>query len=160
MDGQIDNDLWEQVGHEALFKRNIGRDGQIENPSATLGEGASPLRIPPTSRAIMRAILTTAAVNDWKIRRIDFEHAYPQTLLTERFAPHGLKITGYSPIGLPKKAIYTTALVPEFYRHQHFEQFHADQSMFRRLLGGEVVTILTIYVYDILLESKTRSVEE
>lgn len=138
-----------------LLKRNIGRDGQIQNSSATQGEGASLSRIPPTSHAIMRAMLITAAVNDWKLRRIDFEHAYLQTLLTERFASHCLKITGYFPTHLDCRRRPSTRLhwVTDI-KAMHFEQFHADQPMLSRLLSGEVVTLITIYVYDILFESK------
>ena len=101
MNGQINNGVWVQVerpkgktvlGTETLFKRKIGKDGQIEKykcRSMTQGfrqvrglnyhESSSPT---PTASSL-RAVLATAAMKNWELRHIDGEQAYLQADIDE-----------------------------------------------------------------------------
>ncbi|CAN0353481.1 unnamed protein product, partial [Ascophyllum nodosum] len=101
MNGQINNGVWVQVerpkdktvlGTKTLFKRKIGKDGQIEKYKCrfvTQGfclvkglhyhESSSPT---PTASS-MRAVLATAAVKNWELRHINVEQAYLQADIDE-----------------------------------------------------------------------------
>ena len=101
MNGQINNGVWVQVerpkrktvlGTKTLFKRKIGKDGQIEKYKCrfvTQGfrqvkgshhhESSSPT---PTASS-MRAVLATAAVKNWELRHIEVEQAYLQADIDE-----------------------------------------------------------------------------
>ncbi|CAM9949201.1 unnamed protein product [Ascophyllum nodosum] len=91
MNDQIDNGVWVQMKRpkgktvldtKTLFKREIGKDGQIEKYKCRFvtqrfpqvkgfyyHESSSPT---PTASS-MRAILATAAMKNWELRHIDVE---------------------------------------------------------------------------------------
>ena len=44
-------------------------------------------------------------------------------------------------------------------KEKDFEQSHADPCVFRKIVDGKVVTVIVVYVDDILLASKTKEDE-
>ena len=124
MNGQINNGVWVQVerpkgktvlGTKTLFKRKIGKDGQIEKYKCrfvTQGfrqvkglhyhESSSPT---PTAS---RAVLATAAMKNWELRHIDVEQAYLQADIDEEFyieLPEDYRAFPNA-VGFLRKAIY------------------------------------------------------
>ncbi|CAN0335182.1 unnamed protein product, partial [Ascophyllum nodosum] len=184
MNGQINNGVWVQVERpkgktvlstKILFKRKIGKDGQIEKYKCrfvTQGfrqvkglhyhESSSPI---PTASST-RAVLATAAVKNWELRHIDVEQAYLQADIDEEIYIELHKDYRAFPnaVGLLRKAIYGLVQsglcwfrkFTDGIKEKGFEQSHADPCVFRRIVDGEVVIVIVVYVDDILLASKTK----
>ena len=94
MNGQINNDVRVQVerpkgktvlGTKTLFKRKIGKDGQIKKHKCHfVTEGFRQVKglhyhessSPTPTASSMRAVLATAAVKNWELRHIDVEHKH------------------------------------------------------------------------------------
>ena len=70
-------------------------------------------------------------------------------------------------VGLLNKAIYGLAQsglcwfrkFTDGIKEKGFEQSHADPCVFRRIFDGEFVTVIVVYIDDILLASKTKEDE-
>ena len=70
-------------------------------------------------------------------------------------------------VGLLRKAIYGFVQsglcwfrkFTDGIKEKGFEQSHADPCVFRRIVDGEVVTVIVVYVDDILQASKTKEDE-
>ena len=187
MNGQINNGVWLQVerpegktvlGTKTLFKRKIGKDSQIEKykcPFVTqrflqvkglhYRESSSPT---PTASS-MRAVLATAAMNNWELRHIDVEQAYLQADIGEEIyieLPEDYRAFPNA-VGFLKKVIYGSVQsglcwfqkFTDGIKEKGSEQSHADPCMFRRIVDGEVVTVMVVYVDDILMARKTKKDE-
>ena len=101
MNRQINNGVWVQVerpkgktvlGTKTLFKRKIGKDGQMEKYKCRfVTQGFRQVKglhyhesCSPTPKASsVRAVLTTAAVKNWELQHIDVEQAYLQADIDE-----------------------------------------------------------------------------
>ena len=169
--GQIINDVWVQVkrpkgktvlGTKTLFKRKIGKDGQIEKYKCrfvTQGfrqvkglhykESSSPT---PTASS-MRAILATAAVRDWELRHIDAEQAYLQAVIDKRSTSNYPKTTAHfrkrSPC-LERPCMdwcnqdCAGSENSQSIKEKGFERSHADPCVFMRIADGKVVTVIRL----------------
>ncbi|CAM9520770.1 unnamed protein product, partial [Ascophyllum nodosum] len=184
MNGQINNSVWVQVerpkgktvlGTKTLFKRKIGKDGQIEKYKRRFAnqgfrqvkglhyhESSSPT---PTASS-MRAVLATAAMKNWELRHIDVVQGCLQADIDEELyieLPEDYRAFPNA-VGLLRKAIYGLVQselcwfrnFTDGIKEKGFEQSHADPYVFRRIVDGEVVTVIVVYVDDILLASKTK----
>ena len=101
MNRQINNGVWVQVerpkgktvlGTKTLFKRKIGKDGQMEKYKCRfVTQGFRQVKglhyhesCSPTPKASsVRAVLATAAVKNWELQHIDVEQAYLQADIDE-----------------------------------------------------------------------------
>ena len=94
MDGQLARQVWEVVsrpkgktvlGTKTIFKRNIGKNGQIEKYNRRFAaQGFRQIKgihydessSPTPSQASIRMVLGIAAVKDWELRQLDIDMAY------------------------------------------------------------------------------------
>ncbi|CAN0097000.1 unnamed protein product [Ascophyllum nodosum] len=117
----------------------------------------------------MRAVLATAAVKGWELPHIDAKQAYLQADIDEVIYIELLQDYRAFPnaVGLLRKAIYGLVQsglcwfrkFTDGIKEKGVEQSHADPCVFRRIVDGEVVTVIVFYVDDILLASKTKDDE-
>ena len=114
----------------------------------------------------MKAVLATAAVNNWELRHIDVEQAYLQADIGEEICielPEDYRAFPNA-VGFLKKAIYGSVQsrlcwfqkFTDGIKEKGSEQSHADPCVFRRIVDGEVVTVMVIYVDDILMARKNK----
>ena len=188
MDGQINNGVWVQVerpkgktvlGTKTLFKRKIGKDGQVEKYKCRfVTQGFRQIKglhyhesfSPTPTAASMRAVLATAAVEDWELRHIDVEQAYLQADIDEeiyielpeeyRAFPNAVGLLRKAIYGLVQSGLCWYRKFTDSIKEKGFEQSHADPCLFRRFVDGEVKSVIVVYVDDVLLASKSKEDEE
>ena len=187
MNGQIYNGVWVQVerpkgktvlGIKTLFKRKIGKDGWIEKYKCRfVTKGFRQVRglhyhessFPTPTASSMRTVLATAAVKNWELRHIDVEQAYLQADIDEeiyielpedyRAFPNAVALLKKAIYGLVQSGLCWFRKFTDGIKEKGFEQSHADPCVFRRIVDGEVVTVIVVYVDDIMLASKTKEDE-
>ena len=124
---------------------------------------------PTPTASSMSAVLATAAVKGWELRHIDVEQAYLQADIDGKIyieVPEDYRAFPNA-VGLLRKEIYRLVQSGLFWfrkftdgiQEKGFKQSHADPCVFRRIVDGKVVTVVVVYVDDILLASKTKEDE-
>ena len=124
---------------------------------------------PTPTASSMRAVLATAAVRDRKLRHIDVEQEYLQADIDEeiyidlpedyRAFPNAVGLLRKAIYGLVQSGLYWIRKFTDGIKEKGFEQSHADPCEFKRTVDGKVVTVIVVYVDDILLASKTKEDE-
>ena len=126
------------LGTKTLFKRKIGKDGQIEKYKCRfVAQGFRQVKglpnhessSPTLTASSMRAVLATAAVNNWELRHIDVEQAYLQANIDEEInieLPEDYRAFPNA-VGLLRKAIFglVIMLIPKIHRQYQREGLRA-----------------------------------
>ena len=116
----------------------------------------------------MRVVVATAAVKTWELRHINVEQAYFQADIEEIYIELPEEYRAFpTAVGLLRRAVYELVQLglccfrnfTDGIKKKSFEQSHVDPCVFRRIIDGKVVTVIVVYVDDILLASKTKEDE-
>ena len=184
MDGQLARLVWEVVSHpkgkmvlgtKIIFKQNIGKDGRIEKYKCRfvaqgfrhiIGIHYDESSSPTPSQASIRMVLGIAAVKDWELRQLDVDMAYLEANVKEELyieLPEDYR-NSCDQVGRLQKAMYGRVHAGLLWSKKFsaelatkgFEQCQADPYLFRRVLRGNVVVIIVVYVDDLLVASETK----
>ncbi|CAN0144290.1 unnamed protein product, partial [Ascophyllum nodosum] len=129
-------------------------------------ESSSPTR----SQASIRMVLGIAAVKNWELRQLDVDMAYLEANVKEELhieLPEDYR-NSCGEVGRLQKAMYGLVHAGLLWSKtfsaelaaEGFEQCQADPYVFRRVLRGNVVVNIVVYVDDLLVASETKCDEE
>ena len=121
---------------------------------------------PTLTSSSIRAVPATAAVKSWGLRPIDVEQAYLQADINKeiyielpeeyRAFPNAVGLLWKAIYGLVQSGLCWFRKFTDGIKEKDFEQSHADPCVFRRIVDGKIVTVIVVYVDDMLLASKTK----